>query len=205
MTIGIGILASNGIVLAADSEISMPPDLKGTDTKNIRGHCSDRKRAYCGTCCSRSRDGRIFSIRKVGRLETHCRASRDRNEPLLSAYMSAFHDKHVVPYLPLPENERPAVQLLIANWSNGRGNLFATELGAARTVIGYDAIGIGRGIAIDILNSYAKDDLMPVESAALLAIYVIRRVTQVVAYCGHETQVVLLKNGGAFGLSKETR
>ena len=194
MTIALGILATDGVVLAADTEISTNEDLKGIDTK-IVGVAQQEYGNVVGVAGAGSL-GYFQSLRvKVAlvALQNMCKEPFcDSNvEQGIEEFMLNFHAKHVVPYA--GKKNAPSVDVLVAALMPGRGMLFASERASIRQSVQFDAIGIGGLYATSILTScYCP---MSVESAALMACYVLQRVKTTITWCGQETQLMLLREG----------
>ncbi len=194
MTIALGILAVDGIVLAADSEISTDGDLKTVDTKLVGA--AQQQYGNAVSVAGSGSVGYFQSLRvKVAlvALQNMCREPFcDSNvEQGIQEFMLDFHAKHVVPYA--GKKNAPGVDVLVAALMPGKEMLFASEKAAVRQSVHFDAIGAGGPYAISILaNCYCA---MSIESATLMACYVMQRVKMTIMGCGHDTQLMILREG----------
>jgi 20S proteasome alpha/beta subunit len=198
MTIALGILAADGAVLAADSEITTPGDWKASDTKLLAATFTvpgepARALAVAGAGSVNHFNAIRFKVVQAVLAGLSASAQSDAMvEKALTETISDFYSAHVIPFYAFPQP--PDVYLLVATWLGGRGLLWATEQTAVRQALDYDAIGIAQAHARELLSGYFA--AMPIESAVLLACYVAARVKADTAYCGQETQVIVLREGG---------
>jgi 20S proteasome alpha/beta subunit len=200
MTIALGILCRNGVVLAADSEISAPGNIKGIDTKIVAAsqHMNDGAINALSLAGAGS-VGYYQSLRvKVAELVIQslgCSDSKSasRVEKRLERFMLEFHEKHVIPYAHF--HDPPAVSVLVGTWTKERGAIWSTDASAVRrAVLGYDAIGVGSTFALDILHAYFRHglDSLEIDAGVLLASYILKRVKDNVRDCGKDTEVSVL-------------
>ena len=204
MTIALGILASDGLVLAADTEISSDGgELKGVDSKLI-GVSQALEHGIPGRALGLAGAGSLpyFQSLRLDAAIVVMRSLGDdgkddhRIKHNLELLMTDFHNKHVIPYAKF--KHPPEISLLVGTWFNEAGTIWATDKGTVRkAALGYDAIGGGAGYALDLLHGHFHDGpvLMSRDSAALLAAYVMLRVKSTIQGCGQETHIALLSPG----------
>jgi 20S proteasome alpha/beta subunit len=205
MTIAFGILATDGVLLCADSEISSG-DVKGTDTKLVSAvhQESDEVRSALAVAGSGSwnyfQSLRFKIVDQVfGSLGADAKSDR-RIEKRLEKFMLAFHEKHVLPYSHL--QTPPFVDVMVATRIKGQNRLWSTEVGVVRDApFGYDAIGSGQTVAKNLLHAYFS--AMPMESAILLAAYVAMRTKDLIAGCGKDTSMISLRDGHPVNLPRK--
>lgn len=204
MTIAIGILATDGIVIAADSEISTNGDIKGIGGKLVAA----TQEMYGQTRSVGLAGAGSLGYYQALRLKAAQAALQGMCiEPLayfnvegcLESLLLDFYTKHVIPFAAYPD--APDVALIVGAWTQDVGMLFATDRTTIRQVSSCDAIGIGGTYALSILHNYWCP--MSVESAAILAAYTISRVKFSVAACGKDTHIVLVRKESAKYLSRD--
>lgn len=200
MTIALGILASDGMVLAADSEITTPYNLKAADTK-ILGAVLDprggRPVVKVMALAGAGSPGHYEAVRfKVVEVVMKGLSVDDDSlvEQGITRTITEFYHDHIIPFYGQGFPEPPDIELLAAMWNGTRGLLWATDRTAVRRAFDYDAVGIARLQARELLSAYFTP-MMSVESAVLLACYIIMRVKGSVQYCGQETQIIVLRSG----------
>jgi len=211
MSIGLGIIASDGVVLAADSEIGSGGDFKGVDQK-LAGAISEtagQLPKLIGLAGAGSfnyyQSIRLEVIALIASELGNDQQSDSRIKNGLESFMIDFHSKHVIPYL--KTKCPPAVCVLVGTWIDGRGGLWATDMSTVRPhTFGYEAIGIGATPAINLLHGYlegAQGIQMSIESAALLACYVVQRSKCEVEGVGQSTNIIILGSGGIHFVPRE--
>ena len=110
-----------------------------------------------------------------------------------------FREAYVIPFLP----NAPELSVLVAGLrSPAKGILLATDK-TARSRVSALRRDWSRGSipATQLLSAYYCP--MEVDSAALLAFYVMMRVKDTIMGCGQDTQVIILRNGKATILPRE--
>jgi hypothetical protein len=197
MTIGLGVLGTNGVVLCADTEISTDGEVKGVDTKLVAATSQMYGEPQSIVIGGAGSLGYFQSLRmKV----TMAVLSSLQEKPFLHSnveralegLMVDFYSRHVIPFSNF--QNPPEVEIMVGISTKQFTSLYATERTAVRPCIdGFDAIGIGGVYAKNILHGYYRP--MSVESAALLACYVMMRVKSSIRDCGRETQLIVLRDG----------
>jgi 20S proteasome alpha/beta subunit len=194
MTIAIGLRSNDGIVLAADSQETLAGYIKGETGKiktiifasgTVLAIVGSGHSDYIETATEKVSDG-------IGELKNFPDIKNRLEENLL-----AFFDKHLARF---PENERPAVDLLIG--MSMRPSLFALfhYSGTAFYTVSQKAIGAGILLANGLLSDFASGELNVDESASI-AVYILSKVKRRVDTCGGFTDLVALRTNGDFALT----
>jgi len=193
MTIALGILASDGVVLAADTLETYPGSIK-TRAPKIIGAVNDGQGAmvvagagsaiYVDSLAQQVCDG--FSRKTPETIA-------ELGDNLRSAIRD-FHAESVAPYGGWPEYERPACSLLIAaELGDEKRELWVSEKSAMRSCP-HAAIGIGGSFASLLLGRLLRPGIT-LRQAALLAAYAVYETKRSVDGCGGDTQMVVLYDG----------
>lgn len=198
MTIAIGLMAKNGLVLAADTQESMgsfkmdePKILianKGQSGSNSGaiavsgagwgGHLDSINQEICGIFLKRSR----WTI--------------DQFETAIKKQNSRFYRDHITPLTGLPYGERPEYSLILGSLlPSGKSALWGSSNSTVKRYRSFGAVGLGAAFAKMLLSRLWTS--VNVEVTACLAAYVMYLVKQYQDGCGNETHIVILKNGHA--------
>ena len=220
MTIAIGVLADNGIVVAADTEES-DGYLKSSQSKIRVSSASAVIGVWSGPGQSLPEpspmsDVAVSAIAGAGtgpyidvlsgELWQWCLANAsapsDKVINGLTEIIGRFYAKHIVPFALFPPNERPEVALLIALAGvsaapQDRHRLFSSWLTVVDQEVPYKAIGAGDTFAKILLDRLYPSDRVPnLRAAVLLAAYVAFHVKENVPSCGKFTDILFIGNGG---------
>lgn len=194
MTIAIGVLCSDGLVLAADRE-------EGDGyLKNDTGKIYHMARFVpslawlsvtgAGDAAALDEISKLLSDTFTERDEE--RTSDEEQEALVRRHRSYYREV-ILPFSKQPSNERPDYSLIIGTVrQRGLGaKLFTTSKLAWNVSQDYAAVGIGASIANMWLQRLYER--MPAISAIRLASYVVYQVKSSVSGCGFSTDVVMLR------------
>lgn len=201
VTIAVGVLAGNSIVLAADTEHTYEGgEIKGNDTKIIGGE-------------SRDQDGRLLSaVGIVGAGYTdyvnsfrmpllHYLMNDVGRGPIfdqtavqheIETRLKGFYERHVMPFLPYDRSVE--FDLLIGVCLRGVRMLVASNKTAVREVVGAECIGVGRSYGTGIINNFPLNG--DVATAVMQACYTVQLVKDTVKDCGRSTQIICLTQHG---------
>lgn len=201
MTIAIGILADDGVVVAADSQETVQGYWKRSQHK-IGGQS-----IASGDAGSQTRRGCLVSA--AGRagycdnLTNHItdllRTSKGKSDDAaamtqkIADTVKAFHVDHVAPY-----SDHPDVSLIVGVDYEGSVELFGTDRGTVTAYPKFHAIGIGSAHALGLLGrlmSYSFPSSIDVVSAAILAAFVVKDTKRNVDGCGENTEIAWLYKG----------
>ena len=188
VTIAIGLLASDGIVLAADREEG---DLyQKIDQGKIRARYQDAA-PYNTMMVGGAGSGAYADAFSEEVLQWFSKThpfDTESIETALRTLNKTFYKEHVIPLGTYPAQERPDYALLaVCKTSEGSG-LWTSDHLVLNRKYPYAAIGSGALTARALLNElYAY---VPVISAINLAVYVIGEVKRFVPGCGLDTDVL---------------
>ncbi|MGB7553903.1 MAG: hypothetical protein WBM04_05995 [Candidatus Korobacteraceae bacterium] len=188
MTIAIGILASDGIVIAADREES--DDYLKTDQGKITWKF--RGIQPVGACAVMGAgDGAYLDEIGAELIDIFADDGDGSENVLMSKLRNAHRSHYKRTVIPL-SGERPHYSLLIGCYGANVKCIWKTSRMAFTKVQDYDAVGIGSKVASSWLNKLY--DRIPTLYAAKLATYVIYQVKRTVGGCGLGTDVLVIKN-----------
>ncbi len=196
MTIAIGLLARDGFVIAADTQVGIPGYLNMSFGKVAYG----TKRAG-GDVSSLvvTGAGNVKYLEALRAAEIEAFLDRDEHpsagavEAHLASRIECFEREHVAPYAHLPNC--PDVSLLMGYESNGQRRIWVTERNLLIPCLQYGAVGAGEMFAKIVLDQYWFEG--DVTSVSVLAAYVLFLVKRHVDGCGHETDLVRVSKSGA--------
>jgi hypothetical protein len=200
MTIALGIIGSNGIVLAADTEESIQGYMKRHQTKILSGfhHATEggpRKElpmvAVSGAGDSHYLD--VINEKMVDAVLTTRKPFLPDVQPELEETVKKFYDDHIIPFAAFPANERPEISLIVAAAAPNQAVLWTTSKNVVKKCQRFAAVGIGAFYAETLLNRlYGQFDA---GVASALATFVMLQVKEHVPDCGKETQLVCIRQG----------
>jgi 20S proteasome alpha/beta subunit len=196
MTIAIGILASDGVVLAADREES------DGYLKNDTGKVSltFKGTAPVGTIGVTGAGSGAY-LDEIARLISDCFCEEQiGDETSVKELIRKTHRKYYKEaVLPFPREDRPDYDLLIGCSGDNLGRkLWKTSGLAINPVRDYDAVGAGSTVANRLLGELW--DNIPCKYAIKLAAYVIYQVKASVKDCGLGTDIVIVRRPVGFSL-----
>jgi hypothetical protein len=206
MTIALGILASDAVVIAADSEITYGNVMKA-DGGKLRGAIHIGKDG-----------GRLFVLAGAGTGPTIDAFASDLQgvlgDPRLSSgadprvvmqpILEAFFARHVIPFASFPVDERPDFNAVIGFTTAGRSYLFESSWNTLVSVQDerYTAVGVGSLAARSFLGRMlAHHGSVSVREAVVLASYAVLLAKDTVPGCGKRTDLLVLQAGGVSRLT----
>lgn len=189
MTIALGILAADGIVIAADTQETIGPT-KAHGEKVSISVTAKGVIAVTGAGSAGHLDAMAQQVQK------DFRQSRDSDlERVIRDSFGRFYAQHVFPLYPFDKRfPDPDLWAIIGIDSGGRRLILANEQTAMRQCRRFVAVGAGQEQASIILGRTFIPDL-PIRRAALLAAYTIYSVKEHVEGCGKNTEVYMLQGG----------
>jgi hypothetical protein len=196
VTIAIGILARDGVVLAADTQVGQQDYLKTGQTKIVIGRDTDHPERGYMAVTGAGTVSYVDSIKTelLDLFMDNGDVAMDEIEDQLKNRVKTFYSDHVLPFANYDYRERPDFSLLVAATRGNEWQLWATDKNTVRRGIGYDAVGAGAMYANILLSRVSMSDL-DVRAARLLAAYVIYHVKECVDGCGMGTHIVALRSG----------
>lgn len=196
MTIALGILASDGIVLAADTEMTWGDYIKteGAKISVFR----DSGLAIAGAGDGDYLEAVAYDLERAYRsLNSNDFA---RIERTLQATLATFHRQHVTPL----KDPNLDVWLLIGLQRREKRVLWTTRKSTMRPCV-YSAIGIGAADAHSLFTQFFEGERYPdvtVKMAQIIAVYLVYMVKERVRGCGKNTDMVLIHDGTTEQLSR---
>lgn len=207
MTIALGILSSDGVVLAADTQITSPDYLKVGQGKVAWGvrRSLDTSHVFgvgitgSGSAAYVEYLQKEFIASFLERAESA--ASLEEMRELAKKEMYTFYSDHIIPFAPYGPNERPDVSMLLALRKGPRVALLITDKTTVTQSDHYAAVGAGTMYARILLDQFYTFGLRGT-SAMVLAAYIVFQVKEYVDGCGKDTDVVCI---GPHGVNYLTR
>ena len=192
VTIGIGIVASDGIVIAADREEG------DSYLKNDTGKISLLFKATqpLGSIAVTGAGTEPYIDEAAKLISASFSDDTEGTEATVESAIAATHRKYysetVLPFALYPSNERPDYSLLVGCWGDNLGKHIWKTFGLSVSQSkDYDAVGAGSTVANALLGKLW--DMVPVRYAIKLAAYVIYQVKASVKDCGFETDIAIVR------------
>jgi 20S proteasome alpha/beta subunit len=188
MTIALGILAQDGIVVAADTEESTGGYLKGETTKILQVFGDGPACLISGAGDSgyvESLMSELAEVFFIDKMRVH--------QPLQQAFedcMKNFYSEHIIPFAAYSSQDRPVVEMLIAYNRNNQRGLLVSEKSVVFQKMPYAAVGCGSIFADILLNRLWQ--MADIKAVQVLAAYVLFMVKECVEGCGKLTQISAL-------------
>jgi len=202
VTIAIGIHASDGIVIAADTQVSTGDYMKGMKGKIACFYAQDGDWTESCIISGAGDSGYVEALtHKLGEtfqtLDPKAQVNHvARGGPSLqSAFRDCiknFYKEHIIPFAAYPERKRPDVEMLIACQRKTIKGMFASEKTVLNYVSPYRAVGMGSTFAELFLGKLWCG--MCVEQAEILAAYVVYLTKESVENCGKFTTIATMRN-----------
>lgn len=196
MTIALGIMAREGIVIAADSEVS-------TDMTRISGmkvFCFDDSKGgriiVTGSGNTHYLQSAAYSIGKI--FTEHPDDPLIELEPTMQAFLETFYENHVTPFSTTPDPPDIALIIGASRGSESKGWISQNNI-LNQWRVTHAAVGIGEIHARAVLGTLAH--ACDFESAKIMAAYVVWLVKQRIAYCGKDTHIECFGNDGPSSLT----
>jgi hypothetical protein len=208
MTIALGVLCGDGLVISADTE-ETDGFLKTNQSKifvsqNIHLVTYEKggreKPSETAATCAVAGAGNAGYIDAVTPLLTGgIWKAKDETEYLkmFGKALREFYRENVIPFAGYPERERPDFSTLIGVTRKGSPDyfLFASEKTALRRCPSFAAVGIGSTFANILLKRLWPQTWVDRKTAALIVAYVMFHVKESVEGCGKFTDIAVLYNG----------
>ena len=202
MTVAIGLLARDGIVVAADTQIT-----QGTGKFNqgkMQANFNTDGDANTGSCVIAGAGTIPHAEDCTQLLREGFAVDRQRiGMPLRRAFIDTlkqFHEDHIAPFAAYPADDRPSVECIIAYERNHRSKLYATgQTALSAGNAPYVAIGWGGQQARSLLDKLYRLPQLGLWPSVVLAAYVIHQVKESDIYCGGRTDIYYVANN-RFGM-----
>jgi hypothetical protein len=203
MTIALGIVGTNGIVLAADTEETIPGYMKRSQIKIIVGHHHRHDSQNIGMEIDPDRP--MVAVSGAGESDYLDSANAEmvdviisskktlirEMKPELQSRLVHFYKDHVIPFAQFPD--RPDISLIVAVAALNQAALWTSSRNRLKWCQEYGAVGIGAFYAQTLLNKFYRP--FDAHVCCAIAVYVMRYVKEYVPDCGKETQIVCMRQG----------
>lgn len=194
MTIAVGILATDGVVIAADTQETVGSHKADESKILIANQGLERGKAGAMAVTGSGDAGYLDSLNQE-LCGAFLKKKTWQGATLLTKtkkIVREFHDDHIVPYARFPEHDRPQVNLVIGTQYEDRYGLWTSEKSTLSISRKFGAVGLGRAYAQVMLKRFWAP--MTAVQAASLAAFVIFHVKNSVDGCGNQTQIVIIKD-----------
>ena len=194
LTIALGVLASDGWVLAADRQVTSGNSKWSHGKVSLfAGFGGDSGRGYCSTAGAGTPGYLRQCSRKISSLFKHNpEADLDGLQRVFNDWFVEFCGKHVIPFAGFPFEQRPGVDMVIAVERRGQARLWATDGNAIVDSEPYVAIGSGASVASPLLDRLYTLPLLTAKQSVMLAGYLIASAKETEINCGKGIDMVYL-------------
>lgn len=200
MTIALGILASDGFVLAADTQETHAGILKVDQTKILAsniGPNGPRVNILAVSCAGQGGHMEAINQNLCDGFFRQRPTEMEHVDGMLRNRIGDFYRQHVLPCETLPDYDRPSVSVIAAAQLAGARGLWISDKSVVYQRHPYGAVGIGAGPASVLLGRLWQDGA-DLRFAQLLALYVLFYVKQTTEGCGQRTEMLIVGPKGAF-------
>ena len=201
MTIAIGILANDGVVIAADTEETLGEIIKYSVNK-VSGAYRFSKTGYPRSMVmAGSGHGHYidaFSDVLKGVVNSDDPALDKNPHEVLDSALERFYVRKVVPLMRLPMEERPEFRVVIGLIAGGKSHLFVSDGATLRREEHFAVVGAGGLIAKPLLSAYVGyqgSRAMSVREAAIAAAHAAYEAKSVTGV-GGDTDVLAMFDQG---------
>lgn len=195
MTIAIGVIATDGIVIA-------------TDREENDGYQKIEQGKMAGIVHTSTNDSLIVtgdgSGAYVDSISTLLRSKFaqypqdiDKFALELQQHHKDFYTDYVLPFSNFSATERPEYSLIVGCQIGLQRKLWTSEYMVVNESTGYTAVGAGGAMAKSLLRRFYA--YVPVVSAINLAVFVVNEVKRLTPGCGLETDVLCIREGHEIG------
>jgi hypothetical protein len=200
MTIALGLVARDGLVLAADTQETIPGYWKHEQGKIWEcGRALLETPTGGGAFCLIAGSGHAAHVDGISRAFVHrfnaepYLSDPDQVQPALALELETFYARHVLPFAAYPQEDRPSFQVILGYlYTNVSGELLTSEDNLLQRQSTYAAVGIGASLAKTLLRRWYQLPLLDVWQTTLLASYVMYLVKESIDGCGKHTDLVCL-------------
>lgn len=198
MTIALGILASDGVVIAADSQETHGDYFKAFRLKihsamtHANVHSSlESAIIITGSGASVYLDAIAQEI--IKEFHAHQDKSVDDLELHLKEFHADFWAKYVAPHLPHMDR---TFELIIGAEIEGRRRLWRSDANIVKPSLGFEAVGSGHQYARMAIEHHVYD--LSAQNAAILAVLGVMRAKEYDNYCGKSTMITFVKKNRTY-------
>jgi hypothetical protein len=206
MTIAIGFRSNDGVLVCADSQLTVG-EVKNYDGKvdlhvfYEKGKPSKYRLSFA---VAGAGDVDYIATARTKLMADFPECQNDKEMAVeLERRWLEFFNSHLAPWAYFPADDRPYVELLIGvSGTNVHHRLYHC-VGTAFHETTEKAIGSGVILAGDMLSRYAMGN-RTVYDNLVIATYIIAKVKRGVQHCGGSTQMTALRKGGDFAFSEKS-
>ena len=194
MTIALGMLTTDGIIVAADTQVGIENYLKnsrgkiaGCSATTIHGDFN-----FSITGAGSAADLSALQIRLVEWFHEEISKNGDGKsiETALQSKIKEFHTEHVLPFEGM--SSCPDFWLILALCFGERKFLWYTEKNLLVPALQTATVGAGSLYAQILINKLYQE--VDSETGALLAAYIIHQVKAHIDSCGHDTDIFIIRS-----------
>lgn len=206
MTVAVGFMCTDGIVLAADREISTPTvkldDQKAWLYSYPKQTDDTAPLLRVGIAGAGDYSFIKFAAERIDAqldawIAQHGAVEIDDVNDAIQTVLTDVHHEHLYPYG--QPHERPTIDLLIGIWlRSGRMRLARSSLTAVTKVWNYEAVGIGSDLANFLVRRFYSQRI-PLSSAMFWASYALMHAKKYVPGVGGGSDIIALFKSGTAG------
>lgn len=192
MTIGVGLLCTDGIVLATDTEYTTGGVLKTYGPKLFTA--CDRKDVVAIVAGAGSVPFMKTAVDLIGSAikKLPVSVSTEDAKGAAEKALLEFHRRHIYP---VPKDIRPSFSLILGLWTFDGLSLFKSTLSNLVLAPEYETVGIGQYVACYALE-LVRARYVQVEQGKFVAVYCIKAAKDYVSGCGKKTNLWALDEKG---------
>jgi hypothetical protein len=207
MTIALGILARNGVVIAADREETVGSLAKYEENK-IRGafHFSNDGKHRHLLLAGAGWGDYVDAFAETIKDDELLKDSRFDKKPkvVLEEALERFYARKVIPFGGYQSHERPDFQVVVGCICGGKSHLFVSTYNVLKSVERFAAIGSGALVARPIVHRFVPPNIgtrsVSIKEAVVIAAHAVREAKDAVPGVGKDTDVLAMFDNG--GLSR---
>jgi len=205
MTICIGMVCSDGVVIAADTNesdtyfkrstskiytgiggvhLSLPPD--GSTPLPPSSVCAIAGAGEGGYCDALSE--KLLNVFLDPKPTKNLQDIQSDFEKCLIK----FYSDHITTFAEYPFQDRPDLAMLIGLYANWQTTLLVTDKSTVRRAVPYQAVGVGQTFAMNLMDNLWRN--ATIEETEILANYIIFATKESIEGCGKFTSVISLRN-----------
>jgi 20S proteasome alpha/beta subunit len=192
MTIAAGFKFKDGILLCADTEQTQG-DLKSTESKLI---CADLQPSFSVVfAIAGSVRYATMAVQEIIADLKKSSADHETAEFVIKARISKIYNELLYPHPRAGCNDSPFFDLLIGIQTEETTRLLACSESSVSEISTYECFGIGLTLAKYLIKPLYHEDMRQ-QSIEMLAARILIHVKENVAYCGKDSEFIILKKSG---------
>jgi hypothetical protein len=209
MTIALGILVNDAMILAADTEITVEGVMKSGEGKirwvRVTYPAESERKWDAFAITGAGPTGYLDAVQQeaLQLFNGHPDASIDELEDLFRKLIKKFYKDHITPFSSYGLDRPDFWLILAAERGTASGTvrrMWVSNLNTLRRVNRHAAVGIGEAQGMVILNRLALQH--DADIGQLVAAYTIFDVKERIPGCGKDTDIICFRNGKIEGLHR---